>query len=108
MCKTAVFLRWFAPLFVALVLCLGQAPAQAAGQPKVELYITSWCPYCKKAEAFFTAKGIPFTAYDIGKDAQALARFQQYHVQGVPLVIIGETTIAGYSIEEYERALNKK
>ena len=107
MSKTALSIHVLLPLLVALTLCLGQTPAQA-GQPKVELYMTSWCPYCKKAEAFFKSKGIAYTTYDIEKDTAALARFQKYHVQGVPLVIIGGTTVAGYSIEEYERALEKK
>ena len=92
---------------VALMLLLGFAPAQA-GQPAVELYVTSWCPYCKKAEAYFKAKGVAYTTYDIEKDPSALTRFQKYHAQGIPLVIIGGTTIAGYSTEEYDRALNAK
>jgi hypothetical protein len=30
---------------------------------QVELYVTSWCPYCKQAENFFRSQGIPFIAY---------------------------------------------
>ena len=36
-------------------------------EPKVELYTTSWCPWCKKARAFFRSRGIPFVEYDIEK-----------------------------------------
>jgi hypothetical protein len=45
--------------------------------PKVELYTTSWCPYCKKASNFFRSKGIPFKEYDIEKDKAAARRKKQ-------------------------------
>ena len=35
--------------------------------PKVELYTTSWCPWCKKAKVFFRSRGIAFIEYDIEK-----------------------------------------
>jgi len=107
MSRPVIPFRVFLPILAALILCFGHGPAQA-GQPTVELYVTSWCPYCKKAEAYFNAKGVAYTAHDIEKDAGALKRFQQYGAQGVPLVIIGGTPIAGYSIEEYDRALSRK
>ena len=94
-------------LLVALtlaVLAASQTCAQAAG-PTVELFVTSWCPYCAKAKDYFKAKGIAFTVHDIEKDQAAARRFQQYGKQGVPLVLINGTVIAGYSIAEYEKAL---
>jgi len=107
MSRSALPLRLLLPVLVAVFLCAGHQPAQAQ-KPTVELYVTSWCPYCKKAAAYFRDKGIAFTTYDIEKDASALLRFQQYGVQGVPLVIINGTPIAGYSIDEYDRALAGK
>jgi glutaredoxin-like YruB-family protein len=94
---------------LALILTLavlfpGHGPASAAG-PTVEIFVTSWCPYCVKAKAYFDAKGIAYTAYDIEKDAAAAKRYQRYGQRGVPLVIIGDAVIAGYSIAEFEKAL---
>ena len=40
----------------------------AAKKGAVELYITSWCPYCKKAIEYFESRGIKYKAYDIEKD----------------------------------------
>ena len=96
--------RVLLPALLLLVLCLGTTPAPA-GPPPVELYVTSWCPYCKKAAAYFQSKGVAFTAYDIEKDNNALQRFQKYHAQGVPLAVIGGKPIAGYATEEYDKAL---
>ena len=41
---------------------------------KVELYVTSWCRYCKKAKTYFRSRGIPFKEYDIEKDMAAARR----------------------------------
>lgn len=80
-----------------------------AAVPQVELYVTSWCPYCKQAEDFFRAQGIPYTAYDIEKDSSAARRKEQLDSsRGVPLAIINGQMIRGYSAEAYREALKKK
>jgi glutaredoxin len=78
--------------------------------PKVELYITSWCPWCKKAVEFFRARGIPFTEYDIEKDQAAARRHRELAGgrSGVPFAVINGQRIHGYSPEEYEMALQKR
>lgn len=77
--------------------------------PQVELYVTSWCPYCKKAEDFFRAQGIPFTAYDVEKDSAAARRKDELDSRrGVPLAIINGQKIHGYSEDAYREALKKK
>ncbi len=91
----------------AALAVLASAPLQArAAGPAVEIYVTSWCPYCVKAKAYFDAKGIAYAAYDIERDAAAAQRFQRYGQRGVPLVVIGGKAIAGYSVAEYEKALD--
>ncbi len=91
---------------ILFVLLTSIAPAPAAG-PTVELFVTSWCPYCVKAKAYFDAKGIAYTVHDIEKDQAAAARFQKYGQSGVPLVVINGKAIAGYSVAAYEKALGE-
>ena len=95
-----------APLLLAVML-LAAWPVHAA-KPVVELYVTSWCPYCKKAAAYFQAKGIAVKEYDIEKDGAAAMRFRRFGVRGVPVVVIGDKIVAGYSVEDYDRALRGK
>lgn len=77
--------------------------------PKVELYITSWCPYSKKAVSFFQSRGIPFVSYDIEKDESAARRKSQLDSKsGVPFAIINGQKIHGYSEEYYQSAINPK
>jgi len=74
--------------------------------PKVEIYVTSWCGYCKKAEKYFTSRRIPFTAYDIEKDRAAAQRKAKLSPGGgVPLTVINGQLIRGFSESAYAAAL---
>ena len=76
--------------------------------PKVELYTTSWCPYCQSAREFFRSRGIPFTEYDIEKDKAAAARKNRLDKKkGVPFAMINGQGIHGYSPAAYEQALGR-
>jgi len=73
---------------------------------KVELYTTSWCPWCRKAKEYFASKGIAFVEYDIEKDEAAARRKKQLDRQnGVPFAVINGKGINGYSEEAYASAL---
>lgn len=75
-------------------------------KPKVELYTTSWCPWCKKAKAFFRSRGIAFVEYDIEKDKAAARRKAQIDRQtGVPFAVINGKGINGYNEKAYNDAL---
>lgn len=76
------------------------------GPPKVELYVTSWCKYCKKARNFFLSRNLPFIEYDVEKDPQAAKRRKAIDGRsGVPLAVINGYAIIGYSEKNYEKAL---
>ncbi|MEJ2656240.1 MAG: glutaredoxin domain-containing protein [Desulfobacterales bacterium] len=73
---------------------------------KVELYTTSWCPWCKKAKAFFRSRGISFIEYDIEKNKAAARRKAQIDRQnGVPFAVINGIGIHGYNVNAYIDAL---
>lgn len=82
-------------------------PSQKKSANRVELYVTSWCPYCKKAETFFRSRGINYTVYDIEKDGKAAARKKNLDKSGggVPFAVINGKMISGYAPEMYSRAL---
>jgi glutaredoxin-like YruB-family protein len=78
----------------------------SAEYPPVELYVTSWCGYCKKAKAFLTSRGIPFREYDIERDAGAAQRMARLNSRGgVPVAVIGGKTLVGFSPSAYQHAL---
>jgi glutaredoxin len=87
-------------------------PASSARRPNpaptVELFTTSWCPWCKKARAYFNSRGIRFTDHDIEREPGALER--KVHIDGdqrVPTAIIGGRVIKGYSPSGYQAALEQ-
>jgi len=82
-----------------------EAP-EAPAEPTVEIYVTSWCVYCKKAEQFFRSKGIEFAVYDIEKDESAARRMTALtSKRAVPFVVINGHGIQGFSEEAYQAAL---
>lgn len=77
--------------------------------PVVELFVTSWCPWSVKAQEFFRAKGIAFSAYDIEQDPDAQRRKDDIDPEkGVPTVVINGKVINGYNPQAYNRALEER
>lgn len=72
----------------------------------VEMYVTDWCGYCKKARSYMDSKGISYVAYDIEKDSSARQRHKELGGRGVPLIIIGSNKMSGFSPETLEYYLN--
>jgi len=72
----------------------------------VEIYTTSWCPYCKQAISFLRSNRINFRQYDVEKDRKAAARMRKLGgTGGVPFAIINGKKIGGFSLQAYKQAL---
>lgn len=75
---------------------------------KVEVYLASWCPWCKKTIEFFRSRGISVRTYDIEKDDSAARRKDKLDPRrGVPTTVINGRVIHGYSPGAFEDALKK-
>ena len=82
---------------------------QTKRHPEVEIYITNWCRYCRKAIAFLNAQGVPYKAYDIEKDKEAAKRKMAVAERGVvPFAVINGKNIMGFSESSYRQALDMK
>ncbi|MGR8931545.1 MAG: glutaredoxin domain-containing protein [Gammaproteobacteria bacterium] len=66
------------------------------------MYATSWCGYCKKARKYLKANRIPYTEYDIEKDSRAKAEYDQMGSPGVPLFLVGDKHMSGFSEQAFE------
>jgi glutaredoxin len=74
--------------------------------PRVELYVTNWCPYCKQAKNFLDQRGIEYRVYDIEHDDAAARRKRQLDPgRGVPFAVINGVKISGWSQQAYQAAL---
>ena len=74
--------------------------------PRVIMFSTPTCSYCKKAKQYFRKKQVPFKDIDVSRD-QAAARdmVKRSGQQGVPQIRIGSKTIVGFDRPKIDRLL---
>ncbi len=65
----------------------------------VVMFSTRMCPYCRQARAMFAANTIPFCEYNISASAENQRAFVALGGEGVPLIVIGDEAIHGFSEE---------
>ena len=70
---------------------------------KVIMYSTKSCGYCKKAKKYFKNNNIAFTDYDINKDAKARRRHKEMGATGVPVILVGDKRLNGFSESSFQR-----
>ncbi|QSV45629.1 glutaredoxin domain-containing protein [Geobacter benzoatilyticus] len=77
--------------------------------PKVVLYSVAWCPHCKEAKEYFTARNIPFINKDVELDEKALDELtRKYKSQGVPVIVLDDKkVIKGFSPDAFEKAVKE-
>lgn len=63
----------------------------------VIMYTTHWCPYCHKAREYFKRHAINYIEYDIETSAENLARFRDLNGIGVPMILVGDKRMQGFS-----------
>ncbi|MDH7593719.1 MAG: FAD-dependent oxidoreductase [Methanomicrobiales archaeon] len=72
--------------------------------PRVRIYSTENCPYCRMAKAFMDRHGIEYTNIDVGKDREAAREMIELSGQyGVPVIVIDDEVIVGLDMERLER-----
>lgn len=79
--------------------------ATAAAQPEVILYGTSWCGYCAATRKFFEENGIRYTELDVEKTNEGYAGHKKLGGGGVPLIVVGDQVLHGYSEAELSQSL---
>ena len=65
--------------------------------PKVEIYTTTWCPYCNAAKSLLDEKGVPYE--EIHADDPQVRMDMVQRARGrrtVPQIFIGDTHVGGY------------
>jgi glutaredoxin len=77
----------------------------AAKHQNVILYSTSWCKYCKKTRDLFEARHIQYTDYDIEKSNVGRLQYDQFNIQGVPVIDVRGLIVSGYDEDEILEAL---
>lgn len=76
-------------------------------QPRVTLFTTPSCSYCRLAKSYLRQRGIKFKDVDVSKDpAAARDMVRRSGQQGVPVIDIGGKIIVGFDRPKVDKLLN--
>ncbi len=70
---------------------------------KVVMYTATWCGICKKAERYFRKNKIAYVAYDVEKSRIGKVDFKLLKGRSVPVLIIGDKRMNGFTVSRFER-----
>jgi glutaredoxin len=77
----------------------------AQGKPKVVMYGTSWCPYCKQQRAFFAENKIAFDEFDVEASKPNEMAYNMLQGNGYPLTYVGYRRFSGFQEGEILTAI---
>ena len=85
----------------------GSDDDRASGSAEVTIFTTSSCPYCRAAIAHFEKMGIDYVNRDVEADEEAQAEYLELTGgrRGVPVIVVGDAWIQGWSRPEFDRLL---
>lgn len=74
---------------------------------EVTIFSTQSCGYCRAAIAYFEKQGIPYDNRDVESDAEASAEYLEITGgrRGVPVIVVGEQWMQGWSREHFDSLL---
>lgn len=78
------------------------------GDQKVILFVTSWCPYCKKLKQRLDDMGVVYEEHDIESSKKSYFIYYSLGGDGVPLSIIGDKVISGYQPDLIQSEIHKQ
>ena len=74
---------------------------------KVVIYSTPTCPFCKRAKAYLSQKGIPYTDINVATDREKSKEMIQKSGQmGVPVIVIDGEVVVGFNQAQLDKLLS--
>ena len=66
-------------------------------QPKVVIFTTPTCSFCRAAKQYFNQNGVRYTEVDVARDARAAEDIMRRTGQmGVPVILINNRPVVGF------------
>ncbi|MDD4127241.1 MAG: glutaredoxin domain-containing protein, partial [Methanomicrobium sp.] len=68
--------------------------------PKVKVYSTKACQYCRLLKAYLERQNVPYTGIDVGEDVNAAKEMVELTGQyGVPVTVVDDEVIIGFDTQ---------
>lgn len=80
-------------------------PGATSGAKRVVMFTTATCPACAAAKSYMARKGIQFEERDVNRSPEARAEFQRLGGRGVPLILVGDQKMEGFSAARLDQML---
>jgi len=80
-------------------------PEIIAKKPDVIMLGAWWCTYCYQAKKYFKKNNINYCEYDMENTDQGQLLYKQHGGGAVPVILIGDYTLRGYSEQQIDAAL---
>jgi len=74
---------------------------------KVVMYSASWCGVCKKAKTYFKSNNVKYSEYDVETSSKGKRDFKRMGGRGVPIILVGDKRLNGFSKAKFESIYNK-
>lgn len=83
------------------------AATQQRKFPRIVIFTTPTCSWCRAAKQYFQQNRIPFKEIDVTRDSYGLKEMVRISgQQGVPVILINNRPIVGFNKPMIERLLN--
>ncbi len=79
--------------------------ALLAARPAVVMYCTSHCPACVMVKQYFARKGVSYQEIDVETSPAGREAFERLGGRGVPLILVGEKRLEGFSEQALDAML---
>jgi glutaredoxin len=76
--------------------------SSAPASDGITMYSTDWCPHCKNARNYFAANAIRYREVNVESSESGRKEFEELGGGGVPLILIGQKVMRGFSPESFE------
>jgi glutaredoxin 3 len=74
--------------------------------PRIVVFSTPSCGWCRKAKGYFKEKGLRFRDVDVSRDQKAALDLQRRTGQtSVPVILINNRPVIGFDRKEIDRIL---
>ena len=77
------------------------------GAPRITLYSTRNCAYCRQARQYLQQKGLRFQEFDVQRNPRAQKDFARLGARGVPVILVGDTRIDGFDRKRLDTLLKR-